>query len=89
MFREFGFAFCISEVFPMFFKSWVEVSVGSSYIKFVAVGACQFYLKVLMLGNWLKEKLVCSFNLQADMVTGDGGDFMYDPEIPGKGGGGI
>ena len=35
MFREFGFAFCISEVFPMFFKSCVEVSVGSSYIKFV------------------------------------------------------
>ena len=32
MFREFGFAFCISEVFPMFFKSCVEVSVGSSYI---------------------------------------------------------
>ena len=27
-------------VFPMFFKSCVEVSVGSSYIKFVAVGAC-------------------------------------------------
>ena len=42
MFREFGFAFCVSEVFPMFFKSCVEVSVGSSYIKFVAVGACQF-----------------------------------------------
>ena len=37
MFREFGFAFCVSEVFPMFFES-----VGSSYIKFVAVGACQF-----------------------------------------------
>ena len=42
LFREFGFALCISEVFPMFFKSCVEVSVGSSYIKFVAVGACQF-----------------------------------------------
>ena len=41
MFREFGFAFCVSEVFPMFFKSCVEVSVYS-YIKFVAVGACQF-----------------------------------------------
>ena len=41
MFREFGFAFCISEVFPMFFKSCVEVSVGSFYITFVAVGACQ------------------------------------------------
>jgi hypothetical protein len=40
MFREFGFAFCVSEVFPMFFESCVEVSVGSSYIKFVAVGAC-------------------------------------------------
>ena len=24
MFREFGFAFCISEVFPMFFKSCVD-----------------------------------------------------------------
>ena len=24
MFREFGFAFCISEVFPMFFKSCVS-----------------------------------------------------------------
>ena len=39
MFRQFGFAFCISEVFPMFFKYCVEVSVGSSYIKFVAVKA--------------------------------------------------
>ena len=28
-------------VFPMFFKSCVEVSVGSSYIKFVAVGATE------------------------------------------------
>ena len=46
MFREFVFAFCVSEVFPMFFESSVEVSVGSSYIKFVAVGACQF-IKVL------------------------------------------
>ena len=42
MFREFGFAFCVSEIFPMLFKSCVEVSVGSFYIKFVAVGACQF-----------------------------------------------
>ena len=42
MFIEFGFAFCVPEVFPMFFESCVEVSVGSSYIKFVAVGACQF-----------------------------------------------
>ena len=42
MFREFGFAFYLSEVFPMFFESCVEVSVGSSYIKFIAVGACQF-----------------------------------------------
>ena len=42
MFREFGFAFCVSEIFSMFFESCVEVSVGSSYIKFVAVGACQF-----------------------------------------------
>ena len=25
----------------MFFESFVKVSVGSSYIKFVAVGACQ------------------------------------------------
>ena len=33
MFREFGFAFCISELFPMFFKSCVEISVGSSYRK--------------------------------------------------------
>ena len=32
----------LSEVFLMFFESCVEVSVGSSYIKFVAVGACQF-----------------------------------------------
>ena len=42
MFREFGFAYCVSEIFPKFFKSCVEVSVGSSYIKFVAVDACQF-----------------------------------------------
>ena len=35
MFKEFGFAICVSEVFPMFFKSCVEVSVGYSYIKFV------------------------------------------------------
>ena len=41
-FREFGFTFCLSEIFPMFFKSCVEVSVGFSYIKFVAVVACQF-----------------------------------------------
>jgi hypothetical protein len=41
MFREFGFAFCVSsEIFPMFFNSCVEISVGSSYIKFVAV--CKF-----------------------------------------------
>ena len=37
VFREFGFAFCVSEIFPMFFKSFVEVSVDSSYINFVAV----------------------------------------------------
>ena len=42
MFREFGFAFCVSEVFPMFFESCVEVSVGYSNIKCVAVGSCQF-----------------------------------------------
>ena len=46
MFREFGFAFCVSEVFLMFFESCVEVSVGSSNIKFVAVGACQFNFTV-------------------------------------------
>ena len=40
MFRELGFAFCVPEMFPVFFKSCVKVSVGSSYIKFVAVGAC-------------------------------------------------
>ena len=34
--------FCVPEIFPMFFESCVEVSVGSSYIKFVAVGACEF-----------------------------------------------
>ena len=28
MFREFGFAFCVSKVFPMFFESCVEVYVG-------------------------------------------------------------
>ena len=33
MFRDFRFAFCVSEVFPMFFESCVEVSIGSSYIK--------------------------------------------------------
>ena len=38
MLREFGFVFCISKVLPMFFESCVEVSVGSSYIKYVAVG---------------------------------------------------
>ena len=42
MFGEFGFAFSVFEVFPMFFKSCVEVSVGSSYIEFVAVDACPF-----------------------------------------------
>jgi hypothetical protein len=42
MFRESEFAFCVSEIFHMFFKSRVEVSVVSSYIKFVEVGACQF-----------------------------------------------
>ena len=35
MFREFGFAFCISEVFPMFFKSCVEVSVVFHFMSFV------------------------------------------------------
>jgi len=44
IFREFGFAFCVSEVFPMFFKS----SVGSSYIKFVAFGACEFINLLLL-----------------------------------------
>ena len=43
VFREFGFAFCVSEVFPTFFESCVEVSVGSSYMKFVAG-----YLKILI-----------------------------------------
>jgi len=33
---------CVPEIFPGFMKCSVEVSVGSSYIKFVAVGACQF-----------------------------------------------
>ena len=28
----------------MFFESCVEISVGSSYLKFVVVGACQFIL---------------------------------------------
>ena len=32
MFRESEFAFCVSEIFHMFFKSCVEVSVGSFYI---------------------------------------------------------
>jgi len=32
MFRNFVFAFCVSEVFPMFFEPFVEVSIGSSYI---------------------------------------------------------
>ena len=57
MFREFRFAFCISEVFPMFFKSCVEVSVGSSYIKFVAVGACQFIRLEKVRNNVIKEKM--------------------------------
>ena len=48
MFREFGFAFCVSELFSMFFESCVEVSVGSFYIKFVAVGACQFINPLLV-----------------------------------------
>jgi hypothetical protein len=30
MFREFGFAYCVFEIFPMFFKFSIEVSVGSS-----------------------------------------------------------
>ena len=30
MFREFRFVFCVYEVFPTFFKSCVEVSVGSA-----------------------------------------------------------
>ena len=34
MFRKFGFAFCVSEIFPIFFESCVEFSVGSSYTKF-------------------------------------------------------
>ena len=42
MFKEFGFAFCVSDVFPVFFESCVEVSVDSSFITFVAVGECQF-----------------------------------------------
>ena len=33
VFREFGFVFCVSEIFSKFFKSCVEVSVGYSYIK--------------------------------------------------------
>ena len=46
MLRELGMAFCISEVFPILFKSCVEVSVGSSYITFVAVGVCQFIYRL-------------------------------------------
>ena len=42
MFRELGFALCVYKPFPMFFKSCIEVSVGSFYVKFVAVAACQF-----------------------------------------------
>ena len=43
MFREFGFTFCVSEIFPMLSKFYVEVVVvRSSYIKFAAVGSCQF-----------------------------------------------
>ena len=37
MFREFGFVFCVSEIFPLFFKSCIKVSIGSSYIKCVAL----------------------------------------------------
>ena len=32
----------MSEIFPVFFKSCIKVSIGSSYIKFVAVDAYQF-----------------------------------------------
>jgi hypothetical protein len=49
MFGEFGYAFCISEVFPMFFESCVEVSICSSYIKFVAVGAFHFINPLLVM----------------------------------------
>jgi hypothetical protein len=42
MVREFGIAFGITEICPVFFKSYVKISVGSSYIKFVTVGACLF-----------------------------------------------
>ena len=42
MFREYGFAFCVSEVLSMFFKSCIGSFCCSSYIKFVAIGACQF-----------------------------------------------
>jgi hypothetical protein len=49
MFREFGFDFCVSVIFPMFFKSCVEVPDGSSYIKFVAVGACHIINPLLVI----------------------------------------
>ena len=38
--RVFRFIFCVYNIFPMFSKSCVKVSVCSSYIKFVLAGAC-------------------------------------------------
>ena len=40
MVREFVLAFCVFEIFPVFFESCVKVPVCPSYIKFVAAGAC-------------------------------------------------
>ena len=63
MFREFGLTFCVSEVFPMFFKSCVEVSVFSSYLKFLAVGACQF------INPFLSYLLYCSISFEITLFS--------------------
>ena len=52
----------------MFFKSCVEVSVGSSYIKFVAVGACQFGKNLSIKKN---EEFVVNFDMHMRIVRSE------------------
>jgi hypothetical protein len=58
IFREFEFAFCVSEIVPMFINSCVKIPVGSYYIKFVAFGACQFINITFKILNTYRTKIL-------------------------------
>ena len=66
--RELRFTFCVHNIFPVFSKSCVKVSVCSSYIKFVVAGACHcltflFCLKIYYSYCYLFCRLLLSIFL--------------------------